>query len=244
MLVNWFRACWKMDDNKMRTSKQYKESKYAVQKKAALLLISLFLLVGCTRITSSKKDHEELSERIIVLDAKPKDYYEVSIEVRSDSTFNRYNYIYNYNDITETYYSTYNVNSSEVKYVFHDGLLLIKTSNNNTFNEQELEITIQEYKEKYVSLFGSKYNLDLKQATYKREESVFSFSNASYLKNYFDFNPEYEYHINLFDYEDTIIAISVEFGSIKNKNDTTLFDEFKINGKNNSGHNFAISIIQ
>lgn len=232
-----------MTSNKMRTRKQYNESKHMVQNKAALLLISLIILVGCTRITTSKKDHEELSERIIVLDSKPKDYYEVSIEVSNDSTFNRYSYAYTYNDITETHYSTYKVNSREVKYVFNDGFLSIKTSHNNATDEEELEITIQEFKQKYVSLFGSKYNVDLKQATYKREESVFSFSNASYLKNYFDFKPEYEYHIDLFDFEDTISDITVEFSSIRNQNNTTLFDEFKINGKNNAGYMFTISII-
>lgn len=201
-------------------------------------------MIGCTIITTSKKDHNELSERIVELDSMQKDYYQVSIEVSNDFSVDRYNYMYLYNDVTDTYYSDYKTSNIEYKYVFHHGLVSTKISSNNSEEEQEFEMTFEEYKNNYVSPFGSKYIVDLQEASYKREEIFFSFSSTSYLKNIFVFKHEYDYHINLFDLEIVISEITVEFESIKNKSDSTFFDEFTIRGKDNGGYTVTIVIFQ
>ena len=82
------------------------------------------------------------------------------------------------------------------------------------------------------------------EATYKREETIFSFSNNSYLKNKFTFNQEYEFSVSLFDLELVVTDIVVEFGSIKNENNTTLFDNFTIRGITNVNNKVTINIHQ
>lgn len=210
-----------------------------------LIFITMGFLVGCTRVTTSAKDHEQLSERIVELDLKQKDYYQVDIVLTKSTTVDRYFYMYVFDEDTQTYHSTYRVNETEFDYKYNEGSVSKKVTNNNTVIEEEtIELSFEEFQNQFVSSFGSKYNIDLMEANYKREETIFSFSNNSYLKNEFTFNQEYEFSISLFELELTVTDIVVEFGSIKNENTTTLFDEFTITGKTNTNNKIIIKIYQ
>ena len=55
-----------------------------------LLIIAVGFLVGCTIISTSNEDHEQLSERLLELDLEQKDYYQVNIEVTTAIAFDRY----------------------------------------------------------------------------------------------------------------------------------------------------------
>ncbi|HBT59294.1 MAG TPA: hypothetical protein DEA45_00540 [Acholeplasmataceae bacterium] len=210
-----------------------------------LLIITVGFLVGCTRISTSNEDHEQLSERLLELDLEQKDYYQVNIEVTTAIDFDRYFYMYVFDHVAQIYHSTYRVNETEYEYKYSDGFASKKVTNNNIVIEEETEeLSFEEFQNQYVSLFGSRYNVDLMQATYKREETVFSFSNNSYLKNHFVFNQEYEFFVSLFELEIVVTDIIIEFGSIKNENTTTLFDNFTITGKTNRNNKIIISIYQ
>lgn len=210
-----------------------------------LILLTIGLLVGCTRVGTSKEDHEQLSQRLLELDLEQKNYYQVNIEVTKSTGFDRYFYMYTFNDETQTYHSTYRVNETEYNYEYSNGFITIKiSSNNEIIKEETIELSFEEFKEKYVSLFGSKYSVDLMEASYKREKTIFSLSNNSYLTNYFTFNGEYEFSISLFELDIIVTDIIVEFGSIKNESTTTFFDNFVIQGKNNDNNKIVINISQ
>lgn len=210
-----------------------------------LLIIAVGFLVGCTIISTSNEDHEQLSERLLELDLEQKDYYQVNIEVTTAIAFDRYFYMYVFDDVAQTYHSTYRVNETEYEYKYSEGFASKKVTNNNIIIEEETEeLSFEEFQNQYVSLFGSRYNVDLVEATYKREETIFSFSNNSYLKNKFTFNQDYEFSVSLFDLELVVTDMIIEFGSIKNENTTTLFDNFTITGKTNGNNKIVINIYQ
>ncbi|WIF87796.2 hypothetical protein [Acholeplasma laidlawii] len=210
-----------------------------------LLIIAVGFLVGCTIISTSNEDHEQLSERLLELDLEQKDYYQVNIEVTTAIAFDRYFYMYVFDDVAQTYHSTYRVNETEYDYKYSEGIASKKVTNNNVVIEEETEeLSFEEFQNQFVSLFGSRYNVDLMEAAYKREETVFSFSNNSYLKNHFVFNREYEFFVSLFELEIVVTDIVVEFGSIKNENNTTLFDNFTIRGITNVNNKVTINIHQ
>ena len=153
--------------------------------------------------------------------------------------------MYVFDDVTQTYHSTYRVNETEYEYKYSEGIASKKVTNNNVVIEEETEeLSFEEFQNQFVSLFGSRYNVDLMEAAYKREETVFSFSNNSYLKNHFVFNREYEFFVSLFELEIVVTDIVVEFGSIKNENNTTLFDNFTIRGITNVNNKVTINIHQ
>nr|WIF87796.1 hypothetical protein QOL21_04635 [Acholeplasma laidlawii] len=153
--------------------------------------------------------------------------------------------MYVFDDVAQTYHSTYRVNETEYDYKYSEGIASKKVTNNNVVIEEETEeLSFEEFQNQFVSLFGSRYNVDLMEAAYKREETVFSFSNNSYLKNHFVFNREYEFFVSLFELEIVVTDIVVEFGSIKNENNTTLFDNFTIRGITNVNNKVTINIHQ
>lgn len=210
-----------------------------------MILLFSFLLASCTRITTSNEDHALLSQRLNELDLETKDYYQASINIVNDSFADNYTYMYVFNDITDTYHSTYTKNNTIYEYAFNNGNFTFKiTQPGILLNIETHELTFDAFESYYVSSFGSQYLLDLTKASYKREESFFSFSNNSYLKNYFTFPQTYEYSVNLFDLEVRIANLTVEFGSIKNQSNTTLFDQFTIRGKTSENDNVVITITQ
>lgn len=119
------------------------------------IIVTIGFLVGCTRISTSNEDHKQLSERLLKLDFEQKNYYQVNIELTTTTSFDRYFYMYVFDDVTKTYHSTYRVNETEYMYKYSEGFVKTKvTSNNTIITEETIELSFEEFQNQYISLFG------------------------------------------------------------------------------------------